>query len=139
MLQLSLRLDEYLTINQNIVVQLARITGSRAYLRVEADRSVPIVRGKLLEKAGASRPECLASLPPARARRRKDALYYWSAEKEQAVRKMEEILERMDKNGKREDAEELRTQLNHLVPTVWEENLFDKVKALLQDKAPEKA
>ena len=63
MLQLSLRPGEYLTIHGDIVVQLAQLSGSRAFLRVEADRSIPIVRGKVLERSGAPRPECLASLP----------------------------------------------------------------------------
>lgn len=59
MLHLALLPEEYLTIDGNIVVQLARISGSRAYLRLEADRSVTIVRGKLLERAGTSKPDCL--------------------------------------------------------------------------------
>ena len=33
MLQLSLRLGEYLTIHGDIVVQLAQLSGSRAFLR----------------------------------------------------------------------------------------------------------
>ena len=61
----SLRPGEYLTIHGDIVVQLAQLSGSRAFLRVEADRSIPIVRGKVLERSGAPRPECLASLPAA--------------------------------------------------------------------------
>ena len=52
MLQLSLRPGEYLTIHGDIVVQLAQLSGSRAFLRVEADRSIPIVRGKVLERSG---------------------------------------------------------------------------------------
>ncbi|MCQ4720569.1 carbon storage regulator, partial [Flavonifractor plautii] len=56
MLQLSLRPGEYLTIPGDIVVQLAQLSGSRAFLRVEADRSIPIVRGKVLERSGAPRP-----------------------------------------------------------------------------------
>ena len=56
MLQLSLRPGEYLTIHGDIVVQLAQLSGSRAFLRVEADRSIPIVRGKVLERPGSPRP-----------------------------------------------------------------------------------
>lgn len=117
MLQLSLLPDEYLTINGNIVVQLARVSGSRAYLRVDADRSVPIVRGKVLERAGVSKPECLSSLPRNRSRRRGDAVYYWSADRERAARRMEQILSQMEENGSQEEAESLRTQLNRLIPT----------------------
>lgn len=134
MLQLSLLPDEYLTINGNIVVQLARVSGSRAYLRVDADRSVPIVRGKVLERAGVSKPECLSSLPRNRSRRRGDAVYYWSADRERAARRMEQILSQMEENGSQEEAESLRTQLNRLIPTLWEEEVSGAVQAALQNK-----
>lgn len=101
MLQLSLRPGEYLTIHGDIVVQLAQLSGSRAFLRVEADRSIPIVRGKVLERSGAPRPECLASLPRSRARKGRDAVYHWSAERERAVRTMEQLLERMEAGDSR--------------------------------------
>ena len=108
MLQLSLRPGEYLTIHGDIVVQLAQLSGSRAFLRVEADRSIPIVRGKVLERSGAPRPECLASLPRSRARKGRDAVYHWSAERERAVRTMEQLLERMEAGDSREEAQALR-------------------------------
>lgn len=139
MLQLSLLPDEYLTINGDIVVQLARVSGSRAYLRVKADRSVPILRGKVLERAGTPKPECLSSLPRSRSRRRGDALYYWSADRERAAGVMEQILTRMEENGRREEAESLRTQLSHLLPTLWEEELSAKVQALFRKQSDEKA
>lgn len=129
MLHLALLPEEYLTIDGNIVVQLARISGSRAYLRLEADRSVPIVRGKLLERAGTSKPNCLASLPRSRGKRRGDALYFWNADRDRAVRMMEQILTKMEQNGNREDVQNLRIQLNHLLPTVWEEELSAKAQA----------
>lgn len=130
MLHLALLPDEYLTIDGNIVIQLARISGSRAHLRLEADRSVPIVRGKLLERAGTPKPDCLASLPHSRGKRRRDALYYWSADRERAAQVMEQILTQMEQNGNREDVENLRIQLSHLLPTVWEEELSAKAQAL---------
>ena len=130
MLQLSLRPGEYLTIHGDIVVQLAQLSGSRAFLRVEADRSIPIVRGKVLERSGAPRPECLASLPRSRARKGRDAVYHWSAERERAVRTME----RMEAGDSREEAQALRAQLEHLLPTVWEEELSGQIHALFRSK-----
>ena len=121
MLQLSLRPGEYLTIHGDIVVQLAQLSGSRAFLRVEADRSIPIVRGKVLERSGAPRPECLASLPRSRARKGRDAVYHWSAEREEA-------------GDSREEAQALRAQLEHLLPTVWEEELSGQIHALFRSK-----
>ena len=134
MLQLSLRPGEYLTIHGDIVVQLAQLSGSRAFLRVEADRSIPIVRGKVLERSGAPRPECLASLPRSRARKGRDAVYHWSAERERAVRTMEQLLERMEAGDSREEAQALRAQLEHLLPTVWEEELSGQIQALFRSK-----
>ena len=90
MLQLSLRPGEYLTIHGDIVVQLAQLSGSRAFLRVEADRSIPIVRGK--------------------------------------------VLERLEAGDSREEAQALRTQLEHLLPTVWEEELSGQIQALFRSK-----
>lgn len=134
MLQLSLRPGEYLTIHGDIVVQLAQLSGSRAFLRVEADRSIPIVRGKVLERSGAPRPVCLASLPRSRARKGRDAVYHWSAERERAVRTMEQLLERMEAGDSREEAQALRAQLEHLLPTVWEEELSGQIQALFRSK-----
>ena len=134
MLQLSLRPGEYLTIHGDIVVQLAQLSGSRAFLRVEADRSIPIVRGKVLERSGAPRPECLASHPRSRARKGRDAVYHWSAERERAVRTMEQLLERMEAGDSREEAQALRAQLEHLLPTVWEEELSGQIQALFRSK-----
>lgn len=134
MLQLSLRPGEYLTIHGDIVVQLAQLSGSRAFLRVEADRSIPIVRGKVLERSGAPRPECLAFLPRSHARKGRDAVYHWSAERERAVRTMEQLLERMEAGDSREEAQALRAQLEYLLPTVWEEELSGQIQALLRSK-----
>ena len=90
MLQLSLRPGEYLTIHGDIVVQLAQLSGSRAF--------------------------------------------HWSAERERAVRTMEQLLERMEAGDSREEAQALRTQLEHLLPTVWEEELSGQIQALFRSK-----
>ena len=52
MLKLSLLPEEYLTINEDIVVQLIRVAGGRASLAIHADREIPIVRGTVLEQEG---------------------------------------------------------------------------------------
>ena len=59
MLKLTLQEDEYLTINGDIVIHLAHASRSGAELAIEADRSIPIVRGDVLERQGYERPECL--------------------------------------------------------------------------------
>ena len=69
MLKLSLLPDEYLVINDSIVVQLSRVAGGRADLAIDAPKSVPIVRGAVLERNGGMRqkscgPSWTASSPP---------------------------------------------------------------------------
>ncbi|MDE7219941.1 MAG: carbon storage regulator [Oscillospiraceae bacterium] len=56
MLKLSLTPGEYLAIGENVVVQLSRCEGGRAYLSIDAPREIPIVRGAVLEREGGQRP-----------------------------------------------------------------------------------
>ena len=63
MLKLTLNQDEYLTIGDGIVVQLTDVGGHHAELTIYADRSIPIVRGEVLERQGGKRPACLDSKP----------------------------------------------------------------------------
>ena len=72
MLKLTLLPDEYVTIGGDIVVQLTRVAGGRADVAVYADRSVPVVRGAVLERQGGQRPACLAPPPKTRARYYRD-------------------------------------------------------------------
>ena len=60
MLSLTLHEKDYLTINGDIVVQLYQISSNQCRISIDADRSVSIVRGKVLEREGAQRPACLA-------------------------------------------------------------------------------
>ena len=63
MLCLNLNVGEYLTIGEDVVVQLDRITGDRCKLVVEAPREVPILRGEVLERNGGKRPDCVFEAP----------------------------------------------------------------------------
>ncbi len=57
MLSLHLLSGDYITIGDNIVVQVFQ-TGSSFRVAVDAPKSVPIARGELHEKV-AGRPECI--------------------------------------------------------------------------------
>lgn len=135
MLQISLLPDEYFTINGDIVVQLSDVTGGRANLRVEADRRIPIVRGKVLERQGQPRPACLDTPPRRQRKRQKDLVYLWTSQREQAVRTTEQIAARLEEEGQREAAELLRIQLKRLVPTPWEEEISGELQPVLRDGA----
>ena len=123
MLKLTLLPDEYLVIGDNTVVQLARIAGGRADLAIDAPRTVPIVRGAVLERDGGQRPACLA--PPARtkARYHRDQIFRWNDDRERAVRVMKRVIDRLEENGADDEAGVLRTQLDRLIPAFWEESL----------------
>ena len=59
MLKLTLTPGQYLTVNGDIVVQVSDVVGNHVELAVHADRSVPIVRGEVLERQRGKRPSCL--------------------------------------------------------------------------------
>ena len=64
MLKISLTPGEYVVIGDNVIVQLHRCEGGRAYLAVNAPREIPVVRGAVLEREGGQRPAGLAPAPP---------------------------------------------------------------------------
>lgn len=137
MLQFSLTPEEYFTINGDIVVQVADVAGGRAWLRIEADRSIPVMRGKVLEREGVPRPACLKSSRRKRKQRRHDPIYLWSHDRERAAHTMEDLLTRLEGEGNPEAAALLRAQLERLLPTVWEEEVSGVVQEALRNRAAE--
>lgn len=109
MLSLTLNQGSYLTIGDNIIVQLGRISGDRCKLTVHAPREVPILRGEVLERDGGARPDCVI-----------DAAYWrkteipWNRSKEQALIAMRKLLGQMD--GRDDGVKALRRQLNYMFP-----------------------
>ena len=123
MLKLALLPDEYLVISDNIVVQLTRVAGGRADIAVDAPRSVPIVRGAALERGGGKRPACLAPPPEKKARGYRDQVFRWNDDRERAVHVMNQVFDRLERNGSAGEAKVLRTQLARIIPAFWEEDL----------------
>ncbi len=109
MLSLGLKQGEYLTIGDNVVVQLDRIAGDRCKLVIEAPRQIPVVRGTVLEREGGERPGCVFDAP--RWHRREIA---WDRSKAQALSAMRTLLGKMDDRNC--DVQALRRQLNHMFP-----------------------
>ena len=125
MLKLTLLPDEYLMIGNNTVVQLARIAGGRADLAIDAPRTVPIVRGAVLERDGGQRPACLASPAKKKARYRRDQVFRWNDDRERAVQAMRRVMDRLEENGSADEARLLRLLLDRIVPAVWEDDLAE--------------
>jgi len=109
MLCLSLKPGEYLTIGENVVLQYDCTSGDRCKLVVEAPKEIRVMRGTLLERSGASRPECLTEKP--RSHRSSIPL---DRSKAQALNAMRRLLAEMDEDDERVQA--LRRQLNHIFP-----------------------
>ena len=123
MLKLTLLPDEYVTISDNIVVQLTRVAGGRADVAIDAPRTVPVLRGAVLERNGGKRPECLTAPPKKKSRYYRDQIFRWNDDRERAVRAMKQVFDRLEQNGSAEEAQALRTQLDRIIPTFWEDDL----------------
>lgn len=113
MLCLNLTPGEYMTIGENVVVQLDRISGDRCKLMIEAPREISIVRGEVLERNGIERPRCVFDAP-----RWHRSEVPWNRSKAQALVAMRTLLSMMD--GRDSNVQTLRRQLNHMFPPVQE-------------------
>jgi len=109
MLCLSLLPGEYVTIGKDVVLQYDRTVGERCRMVVNAPKEVPILRGKVLERGGGERPDCVFDTP--RWYRREVP---WDRSKAQALKAMRKLLSEMD--GRDGDVQALRRQLNHMFP-----------------------
>ena len=62
MLSLQLKDGEYLTIGEDIVIQV--FTNSTVWVAVQAPRDMTVLRGEVLERNGEERPDCLYDQSP---------------------------------------------------------------------------
>jgi len=109
MLSLNLNQGEYVTIGENVVVQLDRISGDRCKLLIQAPKEISVLRGKVRERTGGQRPDCVFDTP--RWHRREIVM---DRSKAQALAAMRLLLSQM--NGRDSDVQALRRQLNHIFP-----------------------
>ena len=59
MLFLQLKSGEYLTLGKDIVVQVFHESGERVRVAVKAPKEITVLRGEVLERNGARRPDCV--------------------------------------------------------------------------------
>ena len=109
MLCLSLAPGEYLTIGDNVVLQIDRVSSDRCKLMIQAPREVAVVRGEVLERNGGERPSCVFDAP---RWHRPEVL--WDRSKSQALAAMRTLLSQMD--GRDSNVQTLRRQLDHIFP-----------------------
>ena len=62
MLSLQLKDGEYLTIGEDIVIQV--FTNSTVRVAVQAPREMTVLRGEVLERNGEDRPDCVFDPKP---------------------------------------------------------------------------
>ena len=115
MLSLQLRDGDYLTIGEDIVIKVS--CNSTIKLSVQAPREIPIMRGELLERSGAQRPECV--MEPHRQHKPGPDLS-WNRNKTQALIAMRQVLGQMD--GRDDRVKDLRRQLDFLFPPEFASN-----------------
>ena len=108
MLSLQLRTGDYMTIGDEVVVQLNRINGNCCKL-------MAILRGEVLERVGGERPECVFDGPH---HHRQEVS--WNRNKSQALAAMRTLLREMD--GGDENVRTLRRQLNFIFPPEFASN-----------------
>jgi len=113
MLCLSLLPGEYVTIGENVVLQYDHTVGERCRIVVNAPKEIPIVRGKVLERNGVERPDCVFDNPRWYKRE-----VPWNRSKAQALVAMRRLLSQMD--GRDDNVKNLRRQLNHMFPSTQE-------------------
>ena len=111
---LYLNQGEYLTIGEDVVVQLYGISGDRCKLMINAPKEIPVLRGKVLERTGGQRPECVFDGP---LWHRKEII--WNRSKAQALAAMRRLLSQMD--GGDSNVQTLSRQLNHIFPPMQAE------------------
>ncbi len=109
MLCLSLSPGEYLTIGENVVLQMERVTGSHCKVIVDAPREIPVMRGEVREREGGKRPSSVFE----KSRWRTPEIP-WDRSKAQALAAMRTLLSQMDGNDR--NVRDLRRQLNHMFP-----------------------
>ncbi len=63
MLSMQMKSGDYVTIGENVVVQIFKESGPQFRISIKAPREIPIVRGKVLERNGNEKPEGLRDKP----------------------------------------------------------------------------
>lgn len=109
MLSLQLKTGDYMTIGEDVVVQLDRISGDRCKLMVQAPRDMAVLRGEVLERTGGERPECVVD---GLRRHRKEVV--WNRSKTQALHSIRLLLAQMDSANP--DVKTLKRQLDFIFP-----------------------
>ena len=133
MLSLQMKSGDYVTIGNQVVVQVFKESGPQFRVSIKAPREVPIVRGKVLERDGEQRPEGLLDRKPKRSPsdKKRYAQYLQKVEKRREdyhdgqeicagiLYQLGEILDNPNHKLRRKELELVRKQVRELAE-IWE-------------------
>ena len=126
MLSLRLKSGEYLTIGENITIQVFKQAGSAICLEIQAPREIPILRGAVHERSGEG---LLESRPKSLSRLRYNA----KRQEERLEKKTQRELECRNAEKERADAlrdlSEIAEHLDELVKAHGNAGVREKLKA----------
>lgn len=139
MLSLQMKSGDYVTIGNQVVVQVFKESGPQFRISIKAPKEISIVRGKVLERDGEQRPEGLLDRKPKRSPSDKQhyAQYLQKVKKRQdayrsgqeicagVLHQLGEILDNPKHTLRRRELELVRTQIRELAD-IWE-NLNDGI------------
>ncbi len=133
MLSLQMKSGEYVTIGEDVVVQVFKESGPQFRISIKAPKEISIMRGKVLERDGEQRPEGLLDRKPKRSPsdKKRYAQYLQKVEKRRedyhdgqeiyagVLYQLGEILDNPEHKLRRRELELLRTQVRELAQ-IWE-------------------
>ena len=93
MLSLQMKSGDYVTIGENVVVQVFRDSGPQFRISIKASKEIPIMRGAVLERAGQERPDGLHKRVPKKS----------PSEQIRSARKLEELAKRQEARQKEKE------------------------------------
>lgn len=140
MLSLQMKSGDYVTIGENVVVQVFRDSGPQFRISIKAPKEIPIMRGAVLERAGQERPDGLHKRGPKKSpseqirsarkleelAKRQEARQKEKETRSRAMAEMDRVLSNMDQNSA--EIRYLRFQLERMVQA----SNFNKVSTGLQ-------
>ena len=108
MLCITLLPGDYFTVDNDTVIQFDRLSGERVHLTIHAPKTVPILRGEVLERQGGIRPDCVADVSPRYVHQ-----LPWDHKKKQALAELRAVLDGM---GDGPEARAAREKLSAIFP-----------------------
>ena len=130
MLSLQLKSGEYLTIGEDITVQVFKQSGSAFCVSVKAPREVSVLRGEIHERSGERPDGLLEKRPKSMARRRYDAKRHAERLEEKAERERQRQSAAEEREETLRELAEVADHLDEWMAAHGSAGVQEKLKAL---------